>query len=419
MAPDFSGMIPLGMFAAHAAGVERLAAGASGLAGTVADGLREVSEAGQWAEAREGLYRFEQDALREMGAGGSVDDLQSRWRTALTEKLPSYLPSGLSGRVKDRVDAARQSLAEAGNIYAQKMARLGTVDKARRAWSDGVRSAVARGDVEQAGSRVSEGTGVFVTADEARGMAETVRNEATLQGALHEVRRDPAAAAPVLQALQSGRPVNEMERRVAAEFKVTHGELKKRYADAVLMSVAAGGRLNDEGLANAERYGLVDSGQVRRYAEARDRMSRAEWDGVKALANPGLLCRMAMLIDEDCGGDRDSDAVIEVATSGLPARQVAALARRREVMLQVPQEVRRAASRRLSAMFRSGAWGPVSDARAVEEWGRVQQSLMAAAESDPAHAADAMERVFERENRLQDCGWVGFNEMNKQRKENK
>ena len=57
-----------------------------------------------------------------------------------------------------------------------------------------------------------------------------------------------------------------------------------------------------------------------------------------------LLCRMTSLIDEDCGGEEDADALIEVATSGLPAVQVERLLRRREVMLGIPRELRRAAS---------------------------------------------------------------------------
>ena len=55
-----------------------------------------------------------------------------------------------------------------------------------------------------------------------------------------------------------------------------------------------------------------------------------------------LLCRMTSLIDEDCGGEEDADALIEVATSGLPAVQVERLLRRREVMLGIPRELRRA-----------------------------------------------------------------------------
>lgn len=87
-------------------------------------------------------------------------------------------------------------------------------------------------------------------------------------------------------------------------------------------------------------------------------------------------------------------------------------------MMQVPQEVRRAASRRLSAMFRNGAWGPATDARAVEEWKRVQFALLDAVQRNPENAAAAMEEVFEKENRMQDAGWVGFRDM-KNRKEKK
>lgn len=127
---------------------------------------------------------------------------------------------------------------------------------------------------------------------------------------------------------------------------------------------------------------------------------------------PCSCAAMASLIDEDCGGEGDADAMIEVATSGLPAPQVERLLRRREVMMNVPLELRRAASRRLSSMFRNGAWGPPEDARAVEEWKRVQMELAEAVQRSPEHPAEEMEKVFEKENRLQDAGWVGFTDMN-------
>lgn len=302
----------------------------------------------------------------------------------------------MSGRVKGRVEAARENLAAAGSIYLEKMSRLGQVEQARRSWTGSVESAVEQGDAGLAERRIEEGTGVFVTSEEAGRMAEDARDRVALNRAVEEVRRDPAAALPVVRAEQEGASLNEMERKVAREAEAAYGELKRRYADSIFRTVAGGGMLRDEGLANAEKYGLVSSGQLRRYADARDRMREAELSGISFPADEGLLCRMTRLIDEDCGGEGDTDAVIEVATSGLPSGQVKMLAERREAMKLVPQEVRRAASRRLSSMFRNGAWGPVTDARAVEEWKRVQWALLDAVKKNPANAAAEMERVLKR-----------------------
>lgn len=421
MAPDLSGMIPLNALEAQAAGVRRLASGVQDLAGTAGDmlaGMQEVRDAGQWAEARDGLYRFEQDVMQELEAEGDADGLQARWKQALADRLPAYLPGRMSGRVKERVDMAREKLEAAGNIYLEKLSRLGQVEHARRSWAGSVDSAVEEGDAALAERRIEEGRGLFVTGDEAGRMAEEARGRVALNEAVREVRRDPAAAWPVVRAEQEGAPLNAMEKKVAQEAGAAYGELKRRYADSILRTVAGGGLLRDDGLANAEKYGLVSPTQLRRYSDARDRMREAELSGISVPVDAGLLCRMARLIDEDCGGDGDADAVIEAATSGLPARQMGMLARRREVMMQVPQEVRRAASRRLSAMFRNGAWGPATDARAVEEWKRVQFALLDAVQRNPENAAAAMEEVFEKENRMQDVGWVGFRDM-KNRKEKK
>lgn len=266
MAPDLSGMIPLDALEAQAAGVRRLASGVQDLAGTAGDmlaGMQEVRDAGQWAEARDGLYRFEQDVMRELEAEGDADGLQARWKQALADRLPAYLPGRMSGRVKERVDMAREKLEAAGNIYLEKLSRLGQVEHARRSWAGSVDSAVEEGDAALAERRIEEGRGLFVTGDEAGRMAEEARGRVALNEAVREVRRDPAAAWPVVRAEQEGAPLNAMEKKVAQEAGAAYGELKRRYADSILRTVAGGGLLRDDGLANAEKYGLVSPTQLR------------------------------------------------------------------------------------------------------------------------------------------------------------
>lgn len=414
VAPDLSGVIPLNAFEAQAAGVRNLAAGAMELAvtaGTVVREMQEVRDAGQWAQARDGLYRFEQDVMRELEGGGEPEQVQERWRKALAERLPSYLPAKLSAPVRERVELARENLESAGSIYLKKRSRLGQLEEARRSWTGAVESAVEQGEAGLAERRIEEGRGVFVTGEEADRMAESVRSRVALNQAVQEVRRDPAEAVRLVSG-DGGAPQTPEERKVAQEAVAAYGELKRRYADSVARTVSGGGLLRDDGLANAERYGLISSEQLRRYTASRDRRREAEFSGVSVPEDDMLLCRMTCLVDEDSGGEGDADAMIEVATSGLPAPQVERLLRRREVMMQVPQEARRAASRRLSSLFRSGAWGPSGDARAVEEWKRVQMELMEAVKRSPQQPAEELEKVFEKENRLQDEGWVGFRDMN-------
>lgn len=415
VAPDLSGVVPLNAFEAQAAGVRNLAAGVmelAGTAGTAVKEMQEVRDAGQWAEARDGLYRFEQDVMRELEAGGEPEHVQERWKKALAERLPSYLPGRMSAPVRERVELARESLESAGSIYLQKMSRLGQLEEARRAWTGGVEYAVAQGEAGLAERRIEEGRGVFVTGEEAARMVEDARSRVALNQAVQEVRRDPVRAVSLVSGGVEP-PQSPEERKVAQEAVTAYGELKRRYADSVARTVSGGGLLRDDGLANAEKYGLISSGQLRRYTESRDRRREAEFSGVSVPEDDMLLCRMTCLVDEDCGGEGDADAMIEVATSGLPAPQVERLLRRREVMMQVPQETRRAASRRLSSLFRSGAWGPSEDARAVEEWKRVQMELMEAVRRTPQQPEAELEKVFEKENRLQDEGWVGFRDMNK------
>lgn len=306
---------------------------------------------------------------------------------------------------------ARENLETAGSIYLQKMSHLGQLEEARRYWAGGVESAVEQGEAALAERRIKEGSGIFVTGEEASLMAEEAHSRAALNRAVEEVRRDPAAAVSIVSR-QEKMPETPEEKKVAEEAAAAYGELKRRYADALAATVSGGGLLRDDGLANAEKHGLISSEQLRRYTASRDRRQTAEFSGISIPEDDMLLCRMTSLIDEDCGGEEDADALIEVATSGLPAVQVERLLRRREVMLGIPRELRRAASRRLSAMFRNGAWGPPEDARAAEEWKRVQTELAEAVKRAPEQPAEEMEKVFEKEKRFQDAGWVGFSDMN-------
>ena len=257
VAPDLSGVIPLNAFEAQAAGVRNLAAGAMDLAGTAGAALKEMQEvrdAGQWAQARDGLYRFEQDVMRELEAGGEPDRLQEKWKKALAERLPAYLPGRMSAPVRERVELAREKLETAGSIYLQKMSRLGQLEEARRSWAGGVESAVEQGEDSLAERRIEEGRGVFVTGDEASRMAEEARARVALNRAVEEVRRDPAAAVRLVSR-EREMPQTPEERRVAQEASAAYGELKRRYADAVAATVSGGGLLRDDGLANAEKHG--------------------------------------------------------------------------------------------------------------------------------------------------------------------
>ncbi len=419
MLPDTSGLIPLSAVQAQAAGVERFMRGVAAVADTAGGALSEmerVKEAGQWAEARDGLYRFERDVMRELEDVAQSDDLQERWRQAIKERLPEYLPGELTQGVRERVALAAESLEKSGSIYLKKLNGLGQVSRARQSWERGVQTAVERGDEELARRRIGEGQGVFVTGAAAPQFPTDARQRIALNRRVPDAPKDPEA---VMRQLPDRVPDDEPTRKVATEAGVSYAELRRRYAESIFNGVAQGNVLRDDGLANSEQYGLISSAQLRRYADARDRRAKALWDGVKEPENHELLLNMIRVVDEDCGGSADVDCMIEVATSGLPAEDVAYLAQRRAVMRTVPQELRRVASRRLNHMYRSGAWGPYDEARAIEECLRVQRSLLAAVEKSPADPEAAMEAVFKRENRFQDEGWVRYRDMKNKSKEKK
>ncbi len=414
MTPDTSGLIPLSAAQAQAAGVERLMSGVTAvtdMAGGALSEMQRVKEAGQWADARDGLYRFEQDVMRELEEVAQTPDLQNRWKQAIKDRLPAYLPQELTANVRERVAQATQSLENAGSIYLNKLSRLGQVDGARRAWERGVQTAVERGDAEQAMRRIEEGKDVFINGADAARLKETAGANVALNRDVQAVRKNPAAAQALLNAADPA--TDERARKIKAEAQVSYAELRRRYAQRIAECVAEGGMLMDEGLANAERHRLISPEQLRRYTDARDRRQEAMWQGVSVPLDKELLCRMTRMIDEDSGGADDVECLIELATSGLPSADVARLMQRRAVMMQAPQELRRAASRRLNHLFRKGAWGPTTDEYALEQWQSLQGDLLKAFEENPGNAEAAVEAIFKRENRLQDEGWVRFRDLKK------
>ena len=101
VAPDLSGVIPLNAFEAQAAGVRNLAAGAMDLAGTAGAALKEMQEvrdAGQWAQARDGLYRFEQDVMRVWRPAGSRTAFRRSGRRLWRNGFPPTCRAGCPPR---------------------------------------------------------------------------------------------------------------------------------------------------------------------------------------------------------------------------------------------------------------------------------------------------------------------------------
>ena len=110
-------------------------------------------------------------------------------------------------------------------------------------------------------------------------MAEEAYSRAALNRAVEEVRRDPAAAVSLVSR-QEKMPGTPEEKKVAEEAAAAYGELKRRYADALAVTVSGGGLLRDDGLENAEKHGLISSEQLRRYTASRDRRQTAEFSGI-------------------------------------------------------------------------------------------------------------------------------------------
>ncbi len=77
---------------------------------------------------RDGMYRFEQDVMRELEAGGIQEHLQERWKKALSERLPSIClpvcPAGEGGAWP-----WRENLGDCQRAFVAEMSRLGQLEE--------------------------------------------------------------------------------------------------------------------------------------------------------------------------------------------------------------------------------------------------------------------------------------------------
>ncbi len=415
LAPDMSGQIPLEAVTAQARAVRQVQAGLHDVV-QVADRylneLEEVRDIGQWADAREGLYRFEQEKLAEINHEKDPNLRQEKWKQAVNEQLGDYLPTGLSGRVQDRVDRAKKELYESGQIYLTQTEKLNQLEEARKSWERSVADAVNRGDESQAVSRVNEGAGVFLTETETKAVREKVRQESSLQKNIAELHREPNSIKTQGVLEKSAEQITEDDIKLLLESSEYKNQLREKFAHEMLRMVSSGIHQRDPWLGNAEKYGLISPEQYRRYSEARDKQEQAYWQGKSLGRDLALYCRMAMILDEDSGGENDTNALLELATSGLSKEDISALMKRREAMLAVPPALRKEAARRAASMYRNGAWGVPGSQQALEDWQDFQSRLMKTATENATRTEEKIEELFRNEKSLQDAAWVRYRDMN-------
>lgn len=415
IAPDMADRIPLNAASSQAQAVRQIQSGIDDVV-QVADRylseFDEVRDIGQWADAREGLYRFEQEKLAEINREKDPNLRQEKWKQAVHEQLNDYLPAELSSRVQGRVDRAKKELYEAGQIYLTQSGKLSQLNDARKSWERSVADAVSRGDKELAENRVNEGAGVFLTETETKAAHEKVRQESDLQKNLAEVHREPNSIKTQGVLDKPAEQITEDDIKLLLESSEYKNQLRQKFAYEMLRMVSSGIHQRDPWLGNAEKYGLISPEQYRRYSEARDKQERAYWQGKQIDRDWGMYCRMAMILDEDSGGENDTNALLELATSGLTKEDITSLMKRREAMLPIPQPIRKEAARRAAFMYRNGAWGVPGSRQALEEWHEFQNRLMKSAVENPDKAEERLEKVFQAEKSLQDAAWVRFRDMN-------
>lgn len=421
LAPDMSGQIPLDAVTAQARAVRQVQAGINDVV-QVADRylneLAEVRDIGQWAEAREGLYKFEQEKLAEINRERDPNLRQEKWRQAVQEQLADYLPTGLSGRVQERVNRAKKELYESGQIYLTQSEKLTQLKEARESWERSVAEAVSCGDESRAVSRVKEGAGVFLKESETPAACEKVKQEAKFQQDIAKLHREPNSIQQMGIPDKKAEQITEDDIKLLLESSEYKKQLREKFAHEMLRMVSSGIHQREPWLGNAEKYGLISPEQYRRYSEARDKQERAYWQGKSLDRDLALYCRMAMILDEDSGGENDTNAVLELATSGLSKEDISSLMKRREAMLGVPQALRKEAARRAAYMYRNGAWGVPGSRQALEDWHDFQHRLMTTVTENPAQAEAAIEELFRKEKSIQDAAWVRYRDMNPLKQKN-
>ncbi len=290
--------------------------------------------------------------VREELAGQPVKDWDYAWNAASSaryaEAVQELAPeSRESGRELARLYSAQASLE------ARRDRELGKIEEARHQWSRRVEEAVSSGDEAAASEWVELGRGVFVPEEEAEARLQKVRSRACLSRWQSSLAGRPLETLAELaeakgEALPQGRAEREgLEQGRQQALRATRRALAMQFSEDV-----RAGRAPDEAtLEQACRAGVLEAAQ--------GQAARA------AAVEPDVTAQSAWLrwVDErEDGEEAEAACRLTIATAPLPQSWRMRLLQRVEDSAGVPASDRRALSRRLHALYRSGALGCPGDA---------------------------------------------------------
>ncbi len=315
--------------------------------------------------------------LREEMAGQEVQDWDYAWNAAASaryaEAVQELSPeSREGGRELARLASAQASLA------ARRDCELGRIEHARQQWLRQVEAAVSAGDEAAAAEWMEAGRGVFVPEAEAEARLQQARSRACLsrwRSGLSERPLESLAEMAVAtgEALPQGRAEREdLEQGRLQALRVARRSLAMQFSD----SLRAGRQPEAAMLELACRAGVLsrEQGQAATQSPlAADAAAQSAW--------------LRWIDEREDGEDADTERRLAIATAALPLDLRARLLQRLEASADVPASDRRALSRRLHALYRSGALGCPGDAEAQRALLRLQDEGAALLARQGAEAA--------------------------------
>ena len=336
-------------------------------------------EAAQMLEARNrvasagdlaGFYGRLQDVVaetaEELRTRGSVQDWDYAWNEVCTPLLRDALRE-VPGESREAARDLAAAYTAAASLQQRRDAELERISGARAQWQSRVDAAVQAGDADQASQWLERGRSLFVPEAEMPEARERVLSGANLSQWRNRLQRDPMTALGELNVESAALPERKEDRdTLHQEAQGVRDSLRTEAAAQMADDIQRDRESPVEWVQKARAAGVLSNEQANTCGQPRRRMS------------PAQRCDWMRRIHETAAGDA-ATLRLDICTAPHPLAERRELLRLMDAAQAVPEDERRALSRRLWNMYRAGNFGTPGDelaCRRLEELQRGAQPIL-------------------------------------------
>lgn len=352
-----------------------------------------VARTGAIAALNKRLEQVSEETREEMQSR-EVRDWDYAWREASSPRLREVIEE-LPEEEREAGEALARAYDRRASLEARREHELQRVQRARSDWQERVDEAVERGDDSAALQWLEGGRGVFVPESQMESRRAEIQSRSRLSQWRDRLQREP------LEALAAWRETNDesllpperrtaeaLHRQVEEEARI---QLAKRWQDGLSEGLAP----DASSLELARRAGLISADRAA--------LAREEPKPLSAFQLDSWIRR----VDERGEDARENSLLrMEIATENMSVEQRAELLRRMDETAELAAGDRRALSRCVRDVYRTGGFGAPGDLSSVRRLTSLQrEGVDVLRRCGPEEAARWMERARGVSNR-----WVCFND---------